>query len=114
MAEILSPSDSSELVFIASIAATAAFSVLMSDFSFFLDLCEVFCFLLLPLLASFISYADAVSVSGICVETVLLTSCFMYSALAAASAALPEFIEASEGDLETVRETSPGPDSTDS
>lgn len=112
MAEILSPSDSSELVFIASIAATAAFSVLMSDFSFFLALCEVFCFLLLPVLASFISYADAVSV--LCAETVLLTSCFMFSALAAASAALPEFIEASEGDLETVRETSPGPDSTDS
>ena len=107
-AEILSPSDSSELVFMANIAATAVFSVLISDF---LSLFDVFELLLPVVLPSIISSAETFSVLSC--DAVLSIPCFILSAFAAASAALPEFIEASEGDRETVRETSPGPDSTD-
>ena len=105
-ADSLSPSDSSELVFIANMAATAAFSVLIRDFSLFREFCDTFVFLLLYALVSTISSADTVAE-----KSVSLISSFTLAAAAAASASLPELMEASEGDRETVRETSPGPDS---
>lgn len=60
-ADSLSPSDSSELVFIANMAATAAFSVLIRDFSLFREFSDAFVFLLLYALVSTISSADTVA-----------------------------------------------------